>query len=85
MSVEMEHDESPVLDSDMFLTADSAEHIHDHVQDSSSLAERPFGLQVLDVKLGKLGRLVLVLILAMGVAITFSAMLAISDALGRLL
>jgi DNA-binding CsgD family transcriptional regulator len=85
MSVEMEHDESPVLDSDMFLTADSAEHIHDQVQDSSSSAERPFGLQVLDVKLGKLGRLVLVLILAMGVAITFAAMLAISDALGRLL
>lgn len=80
---EMKQEQNPVRDSDMFLTADSAEHIHDQVPSSS--AERPFGLQALDVKLGKLGRLVLVLIFAMGVAITFAAMLAISDALGRLL
>lgn len=83
--IEVEHVEDPVLDSDMTVTAAPSVHMFDRDQDSPTSAERPFGLQALDVKVGKLGRLGLVLILAMCVAVTFAAMLAISDALGRLL
>lgn len=83
--VEMEQVDDPVSDVDMILTADPTLDIVDRGQTSPFAAERPVAMQALDVKLGKLGRLGLVLIFGMGVAITFAAMLAISDALGRLL
>jgi DNA-binding CsgD family transcriptional regulator len=83
--IEVEQVEDCVLDPVMTLTAAPSVHTFDRDQDSPTSAERPFGLQALDVKLGKFGRLGLVVILAMGVAITFAAMLAISDALSRML
>lgn len=82
---DMEQVDDPVLDADMILTAAPTVHMLHRDQDPPPSAERPFGLQALDVKLGKLGRVGLVLILAMCVAVTFAAMLAISDALGRML
>jgi DNA-binding CsgD family transcriptional regulator len=82
---DMEQVDDVVLESEMILAAEPTARMVDRDQDPSSSAERPFGLQGLDVKLGKVGRLGLVLAFAMAVAITFAAMLAISDALGRLL
>ena len=45
----------------------------------------PFGLQLLDERLGKVGRLALVFALAAAIAVTIAATLAIADALGRML
>lgn len=45
----------------------------------------PFGLQLLDERLGKVGRLALVFALATAIAVMVAATLAIADALGRML
>ncbi|WP_233203689.1 response regulator transcription factor [Novosphingobium sp. HII-3] len=54
-------------------------------QEILNQGERPFGLQALDEKLGKLGRVGLVLMFALLIAITLAAVLVGAEALGRLL
>ena len=48
-------------------------------------SKRAFGLQLVDERLGKVGRWVLVFIFAAAIAVTVAATLAIADALGRML
>lgn len=51
----------------------------------SQSAERTFGLQLVDERLGKMGRWALVFIFAATIAVTIAATLAIADSLGRML
>ena len=51
----------------------------------SQSVERPFGLQLVDERLGKMGRWALVFIFAATIAVTVAATLAIADSLGRML